>query len=367
MVMMGTPEASALPALATVPMDSARPFAIRPFEETIAKEWDRFVLSHPEAAFFHQSAWKRVMEKTYGYAARYFYAECEGRIVGIAPAFLISNWVMGRCLISLPFAVYGGVCAENEEIRQALTEHLERFAEMDRVEYLELRDRKGDVLPGYHANPRYATFTMPLQADTEALYNALPKDIRYMVRKGEKAGLTVRRGFDQLEAFYALMTLNLRRLGTPTFPRKLFESLAREYPGQVELLLVYSNGIPFAGGMIFLFRGSAQPYYVGAREDAKAVAANDFLWWQMIKYAAETGCTEFDFGRSKLHSGNYDFKRKWKPHIENLAYQVRLVQRKTVPNFSPTNAKFELATNIWKRLPLGITRVLGPRVVRWFP
>jgi hypothetical protein len=110
-----------------------------------------------------------------------------------------------------------------------------------------------------------------------------------------------------------------------------------------------------------------QPYYIGSLEEAKGLAANDFLWWKLIEYAAETGCRTFDFGRSKKDSGNFEFKKKWNPRIETLNYQVRLVRRREVPNFSPTNPKFELATNIWKKLPLGLTRVIGPRVVRWFP
>ncbi|MGA2482964.1 MAG: FemAB family XrtA/PEP-CTERM system-associated protein [Candidatus Acidiferrales bacterium] len=358
------PAALHLPARAS---GNAAPVRVIPFQESAAPAWDSFVLADPKGTFFHQIAWKRVMEKTYGYRPLYYYSERGGRITGIAPVFLVASWITGRCLISLPFAVYGGICAEDAETEQALLKHMEQLAAELRVEYLELRNRDGGLVAGYHPNPRYATFTIPLDADTDALYRALPKDIRYMIRRAEKAGLTARHGLDQQDVFYDLMTVNLRRLGTPAFPRSLFENLIHEYPGQVDLQIIYSASSPLAGGMTFFFRNSAQPYYVGATSQAKSVAANDFLWWQMIKTAAETGRTEFDFGRSKIGSGNYDFKKKWKPRIEPLDYQVKLVRRKTVPNFSPANPKFEMATNIWKKVPLGLTRVIGPRVVRWFP
>ncbi len=364
---METFECPASAPYAALDLSAVGPLCVRPFHVSIAPEWDRFVLKHPSGSFFHQIGWKRVMEKTYGYEARYFYAERGGKITGIAPAFLISNWLTGRCLISLPFAVYGGICAADEETAQALLGQLEQLAQAERVEYLELRHRNGGLLPGYHANPRYATFTMPLVADPQAVYNGFSKDIRYMIRKAERAGLTVRRGLDQLGIFFHLMNTTLRRLGTPSFPRTLFENLVHEFPGQVDLSLVYSGWRPLAGGMTFFFRNTAQPYYVGAEEEAKAVAANNFLWWQMIKLAVETGRTEFDFGRSKRDSGHYDFKKKWKPRIEPLDYQIRLIKRKTIPNFSPTNPRFALAGNVWKRIPLGLTRMIGPRVVRWFP
>jgi FemAB-related protein (PEP-CTERM system-associated) len=347
--------------------EGTAPTRIVPFDESVAGEWDSFVFAHPKGTFFHQTGWKRVMEKTYRYRPFYFYAEREGRITGIAPAFLVSSWVTGRCLISLPFAVYGGVCATDAESGQALVNHLERAATELEVEYLELRNRNGGLLHGYHANPRYATFTIPLLADSETIFKSFPKDIRYMIRKAEKAGLRVQRGFEQLDSFYHLMTINLRRLGTPAFPRTLFENLIHEYPGQVDLTLVYANDQPVAGGMSFFFRDWMQPYYIGSTEAAKTLAANNFLWWELIRLAAETGRRTFDFGRSKKESGNYDFKKKWNPRIESLDYQMMLVRRTDIPNFSPTNPKFELATSAWKKLPLGLTRLIGPRVVRWFP
>ena len=273
----------------------------------------------------------------------------------------------GRCLISLPFAVYGGVCANDPGSEAALVAQLERVAAQERVQYLEIRNRKGGILPGYQANPRYATFTLPLVSDTDALYKSLPKDIRYMIRKGEKAGLMVKRGAELLDTFYHLMTVNLRRLGTPAFPRALFQNLLREYPSQVDITVIYSGDKAVSGGMSFFFHDWIQPYYVGSLDEAKGLAANNFLWWEMMKLGAERGCVTFDFGRSKNDSGNFDFKKKWNPQIDTLSYQVRLVRRKEMPNFSPTNAKFQMATNAWKKMPLRLTRAIGPYVVRWFP
>jgi FemAB-related protein (PEP-CTERM system-associated) len=328
--------------------------------------WDRYVLNHPAGTFFHQLGWKRVMERTYGYKPYYLCARRNNELTGIAPAFLISNWVTGRSLMSLPFAVYGGVCASDTESERALIARLEQLASELQVGHLELRNRSATV-PEYHENSRYSTFTMPLSPDPEAIYKGLPKDIRYMIRKGEKAGLKARSGFDQLPTFYRLMTINLQRLGTPAFPRVLFENLIREYPSQVDLTVVYVGDKAVAGGMSFFFRDWTQPYYIGSLEEAKALAANNFLWWQLIKQGAEKGCSVFDFGRSKNDSGNFDFKKKWNPQIEPLKYQVRLFGRTSLPNNSPTNPRFERVSNVWKRMPLSLTRTIGPRVVRWFP
>src|SRR5271166_4423464 len=144
------------------PLRDTSPVQIHSLTAEVEAQWDDFVQSHPKATFFHQIGWKKVMQATYGYRPFYFYAERDGRIAGIAPVFLISNWMTGRCLISLPFAVYGGVCASDPETEAALVAHLEHVADAEQVQYLEIRNRNGAILPGYQANPRYATFTLPL-------------------------------------------------------------------------------------------------------------------------------------------------------------------------------------------------------------
>ncbi|HXR10628.1 MAG TPA: GNAT family N-acetyltransferase, partial [Candidatus Acidoferrales bacterium] len=109
------------------------------------------------------------------------------------------------------------------------------------------------------------------------------------------------------------------------------------------------------------------PFYSGAGADAPRLAANNALYWELMKFAADAGMCKFDFGRSKQGTGSYDFKAQWNMAIEPLDYQILLVRRKTPPNFSPKNPKFERATLLWSRLPLWLTKQVGPRVVRWFP
>jgi FemAB-related protein (PEP-CTERM system-associated) len=349
------------------PPASSAPVVVRAFEKQDAERWDRFVLEHPAGTFFHQMAWKRVVERTFAHQARYVFGERDGRIVAVAPVFMVSNWMVGRCLVSSPLASYGGICAEDSEAEKALLEFLKRQAQEQQVDYLELRNPAGGTLPGFVPNPRYSNFSLSLTKDPEAVLKGLPKDIRYMIRKAEKADLRVRRGPELLDEFYKLFTINMRRLGTPVFPRALFVNLLEEFGKQIDVLVVYAGSEPVASAVSFLFRDTMHPYYIGGLPLARTLAANNFLWWELIKFAAQSGMNTFDFGRSKKGTGAYAFKKKWNPRITDLDYQVFLVKRKTAPNFSPANPKFEVATQVWSRLPLWLTNRLGPRVVRWIP
>ena len=340
---------------------------VHPFTPEIAADWDRFVQAQPGGTPFHLTCWKRSIEKTFGYDSCYCYAERDGEITAVAPVFAIHNWIVGRCLVSTPFAVYGGICAADPTSEQALVEHLKDIAGKGQVDYLELRFRERNLLPDFVANRLYSTFTTTLSPDHEANLKRLPKDTRYMIRKAAKAGLKTKRGFDQVSDFYRLLATSMRRLGTPAFPRALFQHLVEEFKENADLLLVYAGERPVSGVFSFRFRQSVLPYYAGAAPEATTLAANNFMYAELMRIAAEEGIREFDFGRSKSGTGAYAFKTQWNMDVQQLTYQVHLVRRKDLPNFSPVNPKFELATRVWKRLPLPLATWLGPRVVRWFP
>jgi FemAB-related protein (PEP-CTERM system-associated) len=345
----------------------AAELSVRPFTAELAEEWDRFVSEHPKGSFFHQVGWKRVLEKTFGYKARYFYCQRNGKIAGIAPLFSISNWMLGSCIISIPLAAYGGVLADSEESERALLDHARQMATSAKVDYLELRHRDGGLRSGFHANSLYVTFSAPLSSDEEANRRRLPKDTRYMIRKSEKAGLRCQFGFEQMDDFYCLFARSMQRLGTPVFPKRLFQNLIEEFPQHTQLMIVYNGSQPLSGVLSFFYRDTILPYYAGASDDAPRLAANNFMYWQLIKWAGEHGFRQFDFGRSKKGTGSFAFKSQWSMDVEPLNYQVLLVKRTTVPNFSPLNPKFEMAIRLWQKLPLPVTEWLGPSVVRLFP
>src|SRR5262249_51047256 len=156
-------------------------------------------------------------------------AECGGEITAIAPLFLVSSWLTGRALISVPFGVYAGICASDAVSEQFLLRHMANFAREHGVEYMELRTRQGALYEGCHPISRYTTFTSPLSVDSEANLKRLPRDTRYMIRKAQKAGLVAEHGWQQLPQFFTLFAQNLQRHGTPAFPISLLKNLQSEF------------------------------------------------------------------------------------------------------------------------------------------
>lgn len=102
--------------------------------------WDTFVRAHPAGSPFHLMAWHDTLRAIFGYRAEYRVAMENGEIVGVLPMFIVHSFMTGKVLISTLFAVYGGILARDEGVRQALRKEMERLAYDEDVQHAELRN-----------------------------------------------------------------------------------------------------------------------------------------------------------------------------------------------------------------------------------
>ena len=340
---------------------------IWPYGHQWERAWDDYVYQHPAASLFHLTAWKRSIERVFGFAPQYLLAAQGSSICGVLPLFQVQNPVMGSVLLSTPFAVYGGVCASDEASANALRRAACEMAQKKGVQYLELRERSSSGNPDFHVKQLYVAFEQELPRSPEQLLQGFPRDTRYMIRKAQKTGLVAVTDNEQLDSFYEIYAQSVHNLGTPVFGKDLFQVLVEEFREQCEITVVWHNSSAVAAVLSFRFRDWVLPYYGGSLLEARSLAANNFMYWEVMKRAVERGLRYFDFGRSKVGTGAYAFKRQWNMREHALPYEFYLVRRKTMPNYSPVNPRFQLAVSLWKRIPYPLTKRMGPRLVRLFP
>ena len=207
------------------------------------------------------------------------------------------------------------------------------------------------------------TFRKTIDPDPDANLAAIPRKQRAMVRKGIKLGLEGHEESD-LNGFYRAYSTSVRNLGTPVLPKRFFEALKRVFASDCEVLMVKHRGEDVAGVLSFYFRDEVLPYYGGGTASARQVAANDFMYWDLMRRAAERGLKVFDFGRSKRGTGSYAFKKHWGFEPQPLHYAYPLLRDSEMPAFNPTNPKYRAAIALWRRLPLGVANLIGPHVAR---
>jgi len=344
---------------------AAAGICVRELEPAAAPRWDAFVADCPEATFFHKAGWKRVIEEGLGHRTYFLYAERpDGRIDGILPLAFIRSRLFGRSLTSTAFCVYGGPVASTAAAERALTSKAIEIGNRLDVGYIEYRSRKPIQTDGWKQKPPlYATFRKALDPDPERNFLAIPRKQRAMVRKGISAGLVsqVDTEIDRLHAVYAE---SVRNLGTPVFPRRYFAMLMREFAADAQVLTILHQGRAIGSVMSFFFRDEVLPYYGGGTAAARDAAANDFMYWEVMRRAVERGYRLFDFGRSKIGTGAFRFKTHWGFDPEPLDYQYYLVRSREMPDVNPLNPKYQRLIAAWKRLPLPVANFVGPWIAR---
>jgi len=333
-------------------------------DSSVSALWDAFVLAHPQATFFHRSGWLRVIEQSFGHKGFFLYAERDGVIEGVLPLAEVKSRLFGHSVASLPFAVYGGVVALNDEAAAALEAEAEKIARGQGAEHLEYRN----LGPTRHADwPRqdlYVTFRKEILADEEANMLAIPRKQRAMVRKGIKNELKA--DIDaNVDRFFDLYADNVHRHGTPAMPKKYFQALLDEFGADAEVLTVTApDGQPLSSVLSFYFRDEVLPYYAGDAEAARDLAANDFKYWELLRRACARGLKVFDYGRSKQGTGSFSFKKNWGFEPQPLSYEYRLFKRDAIPQNNPNNPKYQLMIKAWRKLPIGVANWLGPFIVK---
>ena len=325
--------------------------------------WDAFVFNCPAATFFHRAGWQRLIREVFRHKPYFLYAERAGVIEGVLPLAHVKSLLFGNGLVSLPFAVYGGVAATNEGAANLLEEEAQALARRLGVEHLELRNvapRHAD----WPAQELYVTFRKEILPDEEANLLAIPRKQRAMVRKGIANGLVAELD-DGVERFFALYADNVHRHGTPAMPKRYFQALRDTFGPDCEVLTVVGpDGAPLSSVLSFYFRDEVLPYYAGDAEAARHLAANDFKYWALLRQACARGLKVFDYGRSKQGTGSFSFKKNWGFEPRPLHYEYCLYKRDAVPQNNPANAKYRLFIEAWRRMPIGLANWLGPHIVR---
>jgi FemAB-related protein (PEP-CTERM system-associated) len=328
-----------------------------------ARRWDTFVEACPTATFFHRIGWKRVVERAFGHRTHYLIAERGGEIRGVLPLVHIKSRLFGNALVSNAFCVYGGPAALDEEAADALDARAAALMDELGADHLEYR-----LLARRHADwpckeNFYATFRRTIDPDPEKNLKAIPRKQRAVVRQSLGRGLILESD-TPVERFYPIYANSVRGLGTPVFGRRYFEILKETFGTDCGIVSVQHGGRAVVGCLSFYFRDEVLPYYAGGLPKARGVGAYDYMYWQIMLDAAARGFRVFDFGRSKLGTGAFAFKKNWGFAPTPLFHEYRLKPGRGIPEVNPLNPKYRLFIAAWKRLPLPVANAIGPLIAR---
>jgi FemAB-related protein (PEP-CTERM system-associated) len=341
---------------------------IRPWRDGDAAGWDAYVRAHPAARCCHLSAWKRIIEGSFGHDTPYLVAEDgSGRIRGILPAVRLRSRLFGDFLVSVPYLNYGGPCADDDATWRELMAAGAKLAAGVGAQHLEVRtETAADA--GLAVRSTKVSMRLHLPASAELLWKAFPAKLRSQVKRAQQATMTVRVGrADQLGGFYRVFAENMRDLGTPVYGKRFFDAVLRELPDTSWICCVYAGDTPVAAGFLMAFGNMLEIPWASSLRRFNRLSPNMLLYWSVLEFACQRGFAVFDFGRSSPDSGTYKFKAQWGAAAVPLYWHYWVPEGSALPNLTPQNPKMQLAIRAWQHLPVRLTTLIGPSIVKNLP
>jgi FemAB-related protein (PEP-CTERM system-associated) len=213
---------------------------------------------------------------------------------------------------------------------------------------------------------------LALPASPELLMASFKSKLRSQIKKANENPFEVRFGGEELLAdFYKVFAHNMRDLGTPVYSKNLFRETLRSFANsqgisKAELFVVRLNHQPISGALLIHHAHRTEVPSASALRKFNPTNVNMWMYWQLLQRAIEQGSVEFDFGRSTVGAGTYKFKEQWgaKPSPAVWQYYVR---NGDPSKMRPDSSKNQRLVEIWKKLPVWLTRIIGPSIVRGIP
>jgi serine/alanine adding enzyme len=313
-------------------------------------------------------AWTDILQAGLAHRPYVLVATDRGRLVGYLPLALVSGRLFGRFLIGLPYLNSSGVVAADAQVAAALIDRAVQLADELDVRYLELRHEQRIAHPALTAeavSKVHMRLGLPRTADE--LWAKLKAKVRNQVRKGQDQNFTTSwGGAERLGDFYTVFSRNMRDLGTPVYSRRLFRAIVERLPDQAEFCIVADGPRPVATALLVHGKGITEVPSASSLREYGSANANMAMYWRLLERAIERGQHTFDFGRSTVDSGTFRFKKQWGAEPQPAIWQY-YVRHGEVGEVRPENARYQRLIQIWRRLPLWLTQLIGPPIVRGIP
>lgn len=353
--------------VATDIQDAAPPVVVRLADTPVG--WDEYLRPHGYAGFALRPEWLRIFARAFGHRPCFLEARRGGRLAGVLPVAFVRSLLFGSRLASLPYLNSGGLLADDEGTARLLVDQAVALADRWRVRNLELRHEKAVEHPALGSTlTSKVHLRLPLPASADLLWSGFKAKLRSQIKKPlANPALTFHTGREELlPDFYRVFCANMRDLGTPPYSMRLFHEILVHFPQEAELCVLRHEGAAVSAALLVHGPGVTQVPSASTLRSANRLSANMLLYWRLLERTIERGQSCFDFGRSTVGAGTYDFKKQWGA-VDHPAVWQYYVREGTVSDLRPDGGKYDRFIQLWKRLPVAVTRWIGPSIVKGIP
>ncbi len=331
-------------------------------------EWDAYVDQHAEGKLYHLSSWAKLIKDVFGHESHYYYnTDDAGQINGVLPLTRLKSRLFGDYIVSVPYFNYGGVIADSSEVENNLMAHACQTSQALHVSHIEFRDSKARET-SYPVKTDKISMVMELPDDEDVLWKALGSKRRAQIKRPLREDPSIHIGHKELlDDFYAVFAENMRDLGTPVYSKKFFATILERFSSHSKIIVIKINNEPVGAGFLLGYKDTLEIPWASTLRKVNNISINMLMYWEVLKYAIQEKYAYFDFGRSSVDSGTYRFKKQWGSEAKQLYWHYWLAEGGDLPALNPNNPKYQLAIKVWQKLPIPITKIIGPHLVKNLP
>ncbi len=344
----------------------ASDYSIRELGEDSAN-WDAFVQANAAASIYHLARWRELIHDCFGHETVYLQAlDANDTVVGVLPLVRLKSRLFGDYLISVPFFNYGGALAVTAKIEIALMQRAEQLAQQFGVSHIEFRDTV-EREPWPKRTDKVAML-LRLPRSVEQLDKQIGSKLRAQIKRAQREQPEILQGgAELLDDFYTVFARNMRDLGTPVYSKQFFQKILQTFPDESRLIVLRHNGKPVSTAFLLGFKQTVEIPWASTLREVNQFSMNMLLYWEVLLYAIACKADTFDFGRSSRDAGTHKFKKQWGAEEVPLYWHYWLKDGGELPRLNPDNPKYRLAINVWRRLPVVLTKLIGPSLVKNLP
>lgn len=329
--------------------------------------WNNYAKNHPASSIYHLVEWRQLIKTSFGHDSKYFYATDSNNIVrGILPLVQLNSRLFGNFIVSMPYFNYGGAIADHPQIERKLMQAAQEYASRVNASHIEFRD---DIeRPSLPVRSDKVNMILPLPPNTQELWDSFTPKLRAQIKRPQKETPLIQHGgLEYLNDFYRVFSQNMRDLGTPVYSKSFFANILNTFGDHSSILTIQLQGKPVAAAFLIGYGDTLEIPWASTLRKVNHLSINMLMYWEILTYAIQNKYKFFDFGRSSKNAGTYKFKKQWGAMPKQLYWHYWLCQGMEIPSLNPSNPKYRLAIAIWKRLPLTVTNLLGPFLVKNLP
>lgn len=341
-------------------------FSCKIIQKIDFSRWDTFLNKH-QASGYHQSYWLKLIQASFGHETVVIVAEDnQEEIIGGLPLTFFSSKLFGTFAISIPYVNYGGPVTSYYDVAQTLIGYARDLRPIKNLSHIEIRTMQSGLAE--NSLDKKVSMVLALPASDEELDKQLGAKVRAQYKKADIYNPSFKIGkLELLEDFYKVFSRNMRDLGTPVYSKKWFENILTTEEIKSALIVVYMEGKPVSTGFLVGHSDMLEIPWASTIQSANIKNANMWMYRQILSYAIKENYSFFDFGRSTLGAGTYKFKKQWGAVAYAHHWYYLLPDGEQKPELNPDNPKYKLVIFLWKLMPVWLTQLIGPHLIKHIP